>query len=66
MFKSRLQQLITRVSKIFKKPTPFFNSEDTEIGLMRLGSPADVCETSSVSMVSVEMRRESLLFDEDD
>ena len=66
MLKSRLQQLITRVSKIFKKPTPFFNSEDTENGLMRPGSPAVACETSSVSVVSVEMTREPLIFDEDD
>ena len=66
ILKSHLQQLITRVKRILKKPSPFFNSDDAEIALMRPGSPSIICETSSVSVVSVKMRREPLLFDEDD
>ena len=64
--KSHLQQVITRVKRIFTKPAPFINSDDAEVPLMRPGSPAVVCETSSVSVVSVEMTREPLIFDEDD
>ena len=64
--KSNLQQVITRVKRIFTKPAPFINSDDAEVPLMRPGSPAVVCETSSVSVVSVEMTREPLIFDEDD
>ena len=63
---SRLKKLITSVKRIFKKPEPFFNSDGAEVALMRPGSPSFTCETSSVSVVSVKMRRESLLFDEDD
>ena len=39
---------------------------DAEVPLMCPGSPALICETSSVTVVSVVMRRESLLDDEDD
>ena len=66
MLKSHLQKLITRVKRIFKKPASFFNYDDAEIALMHPGSPSFICETSSVSVVSVEMPREPLLFDEDD
>ena len=66
LLKSHLQQLITRVKRIFKKPAPIFYSDDAEIALMPPGSPSIICETSSVSVVSVKMRRESLIFDEDD
>ena len=65
MLKSRLQKLLTSVKKTFKKPEPFFYSDNTELDLMPPGSPSIICETSSVSVVSIEMRRESLLFDED-
>ena len=50
--------------KFFKKPEPSFNSDDTEFALITPGTPAAICETSTVSVVSVEMRQESLLFDE--
>ena len=63
---SHLHKLITYVKSIFKKPEPFFNFDGAEVPLIRPGSPAVTCETSSVSVVSVKMRRESLLFDEDD
>ena len=66
LLNSQLQKLIRRVKRIFKKPAPFFNYDDAEIALMRPGSPSFICETSSVSVVSVEMPREPLLFDEDD
>ena len=66
LLKSHLQQLITRVKRIFKKPASIFNSDDAEIALMPPGSPSIICETNSVSVVSVKMRRESLIFDEDD
>ena len=66
LLKSHLQQLITRVKRIFKKPASIFNSDDAEIALMPPESPSIICETSLVSMVSVKMRRESLIFDEDD
>ena len=66
MLKLCLQKVFTRVKRIFKKPEPFFNSDDTEIALMRPGSPSIICETSSVSVISIEMRHEALLFDKDD
>ena len=66
MLKFCLEKVITRVKKIFKKPEPFLNSDDTEIALMRPGSPSIICETSSVSVISIEMRHEALLFDKDD
>ena len=41
-------------------------TDDAVVPLMHPGSPALICNTSSVSVVSVVMRRESLLDDEDD
>ena len=41
-------------------------TEEAEVPLIHPGSPALICETSSVTVVSVVMRRESLLDDEDD
>ena len=66
LLKSCSQQLMVKVKKIFKKlpPSPQFN--DIEHPPSRSGSPAVVCSTTSVSVVSVEMKRESLLFDKDD
>ena len=52
--------------RAFKKPPPDPVTDDAVVPLMRSGSPALICETSSVSVVSVVMRRESLLDDEDD
>ena len=66
LLKSCFQKIITKVKRLYKAPAPFSNSDDTEIPLMPPGSPAYICKTSSVSVVSVVMRRESLLFNEDD
>ena len=41
-------------------------NENAEVPLMYPGSSALICESSSVTVVSVVMRRESLLDDEDD
>ena len=65
--KSCLKQPIANLMRVFKKPPPQNPiTEDAEIPLMRPGSPALTCETSSVTVVSIVMRRESLLDDEDD
>ena len=64
--KSCLKQPIAKIMKVFKKPRLDPITDDAEIPLIRPGSPALSCETSSVSVVSVVMRRESLLDDEDD
>ena len=64
--KSRLKQPIAKIMMAFKKPRPAPSTDDTEIPLVHPGSPALICETSSVTVVSVVMRRESLLDDEDD
>ena len=64
--KSCLKQPIAKIMRVFKKPPPDPVTDDAEIPLMRPGSPALMCETSSVTVVSVVMRRESLLDDEDD
>ena len=63
--KSCLKQPIAKIMKVFKKPPPDPVTDDAEIPLMCPGSPALLCETSSVTVVSVVMRRESLLDDED-
>ena len=64
--KSCLKRPFAKITRVFKKPPsdPFTN--DAVISLMRPGSPALICNTSSVSVVSVVIRRESLLDDEDD
>ena len=64
--KSCLKQPIAKIMKVFKKPRPDPVTDDAEIPLMCPGSPALSCETSSVTVVSVVMRRESLLYDEYD
>ena len=63
LLKSHLQQPIGKVKKIFKHPLPS-SSNNMEHPLIRPGSPSVECTTTSVSVVSVEMRRETLLFDE--
>ena len=50
MLKTCLQQLITRVKRILKKPEPVLNSDDTKIPLICPGSASIICETSSVSV----------------
>ena len=64
--KSCLKQPIAKIMKVFKKPRLDPITDDAEIPLIHPGSPVLLCETSSVSVVSVVMRRESLLDDEDD
>ena len=66
LLKSCLQKITPKVKMLYKTPAPFSTLDDTDIPLMSPGSPAYICETSSVSVVSVVMRRESLLFNEDD
>ena len=63
---SFLKQPFAKIMRVFKKLPSDHITDDAEIPLMRPGSPALICETSSVSVVSVVMRRESLLDDEDD
>ena len=66
LLKSRSQQLMEIVKKIFKKFPPFSHFNDIEDPPSRPGSPVVVCNTTSVSVVSVDLRRESILFDKDD
>ena len=65
LFKSSLQQPITKVKKILKKPPPPSSSNDLELPSMHPESSVDERKTS-MSVVSVEMRRESILFDQVD
>ena len=55
---------ITNYKKIFKKHIPHPITDGTDVPLTCPGSPALICETSSVSVVSLAMRRETLLFDD--
>ena len=66
LLKSHSQQLMVKVRKIFKKFPPFSQFNDIEDPPSSPGSPAVVCNTTSVSVVSVEMRRETLLFNKND
>ena len=66
LLKSRLQQLITKFKNIFKKPPPSSTSNnDLELPLIDTGSPDVQGRSISMSVVSVEMKRESILFDQD-
>ena len=62
LLKSCLKQPITKVKEIFKPPSPPVTN-NLEVPLM--SSDDVVCKTSSVSVVTLEMRRESLLFNDD-
>ena len=64
--KSCLKQQLAKIRNVFKKPQLDPIIDEVEVPLMCPGSPALICETSSVTVVSVVMRRESLLDDEDD
>ena len=66
LLKSHLQQTIRKVQKIFKKPLPLSISNDMKLPLMHSRSPGAEGKSISISVVSVEMRRESILFDQDD
>ena len=65
LLKSHLKQPIAKVKKIFKTYSPPSSSNNMENPSIRPGSPSVECTTTSVSVVSVEMRRETLLFKED-
>ena len=64
--KSCLKRPIAKIMRVLKHSPSDSITEDAEVPLLRPGSPAIICETSSVTVVSVVMRRESLLDDEDD
>ena len=66
LLKSRLHQSITNVKKIFKKPPQTSSSNNLELLLMHSGSTVGVSKSTSTSVVSVEMKRESILFHIDD
>ena len=66
LLKSRLHQSIPNVKKIFKKPLQTSSSNNLELLLMHSGSTVGVSKSTSTSVVSVEMKRESILFDIDD
>ena len=66
LLKSRMQQPITKVKKIFKKsPSPDVNN-DIKPPSMHPESPGTLDKSISVSMLSVEMKRESFLFEVND
>ena len=66
VFKYNWQQSITKVKKIVKKPPRSFNSNDLELSLMHSKSPDGERRSVSMSVVTMEMKRESILFDQDD
>ena len=63
---SRFHQAITKVKEIFKKPQNISSSNSLELPLMYSSSTAGKSKSTSMSIVSVKMRRESILFDTDD
>ena len=64
--KSHLKQPITKVKEIFKKsPLPHVN-DDIKPPSTHPESPGALCKATSGSMLSVEMKRESLLFEVND
>ena len=66
VFKCHWQQQITKVKNILKKPSPSSISNDMELPLMHSKSPDGIKRSISMSVVSVEMKRESILFNQDD
>ena len=66
LFKSYWKKPITKVKKILKKPPPPPTSNDLELPTIHPGSPVLERKSTSMSMISVEMRRESILFDQVD
>ena len=65
LLKSRLQQPITKFKNILKKSPPSSTSKNLELPLIDPGSPDVQKRSISMSVVSVEMKRESILFDQD-
>ena len=66
LFKSHWHQQITKVKKILNKPPPPSTSNDMELPLIDSGSSDVERRSISMSVVTVEMKRESILFDQDD
>ena len=66
IFKSHCQQPLTKVKEILKKPSLPSSSNDMELPLIHPGSPDVERRSISMSVVSVEMKRESILFDQND
>ena len=66
LLKSRFQQPITKVRRSFKKPPPTSTSNNMELPSVHSVSPVVEKTSSAMSMASVEMRRESMLFDQND
>ena len=64
LLKSHSHIPIEKFKKIFKKPPPPSSSNDVELPSTRPGSPSVESKPTSTSILSVEMRRESLLFDD--
>ena len=63
--KSCLKQAFAKITRVFKNPPSDPVTDDAVIPLMHPGSPALICDTSSMTVVSVVMRRESLLDDDE-
>ena len=66
LFKYNWQETFTKVKKILKKPPPPSTFNDLELPFIHPGSPDVQRRSTSMSVVSVEMNRESILFDQDD
>ena len=63
LIKSSLQQPMTKVRNIFKKPPPSSSSNDLELSLI---NPQPRERKFTMSLVTLERKRESTLFDTDD
>ena len=66
VLKSCVQQTIIKVKKTFEKPPPPPTSNDLKLSLIDSRSSIDERKSISMSVLSVEMKRESILFDTDD
>ena len=66
VFRSHWQQQIAKVKRMFKKPPPPSTCNDMELPLIHPESSDDERRSISMSVLSVEMEREAILFDQDD
>ena len=66
VFKSHWEQTITKMKMIFKKPPPSSTSNNMELPFIHPESPYSEKRSISMSVVSVQMKRESILLDQDD
>ena len=64
LMKSRLQQPITKVKNIFNKLPPPSTSNDKQFPTKHPVSPVIERKSSTMSVLSMEMKRESILFDD--